>query len=52
MRVFLTFLSTVDVSPCFQSEDIELIWSYLSTLIKDATYEFVPTSPTSYNILN
>ena len=43
------FLSTVDFSHCFQSEDIEFIWSYLNALIKDVINKFVPTSPTSYN---
>ena len=38
------FLSTMDFSLCFQSEDIEFIWPYLNTLIKDAIYNFIPTS--------
>ena len=41
------FLSTVDFSHCFQSEDVEFIWSYLNALIKDAINKFVPTSPIS-----
>ena len=39
----------MDFSHCFQSEDVEFIWSYLNALIKDAINKFVPTSPTSYN---
>ena len=43
------FLSTVDLSPCFQSKDIEFIWSYLSAIIKDAIYKFIPVAPIHYN---
>ena len=43
------FLSTVDLSLCFQTEDIEFIWSFLNNLIKDAINKFVPTAPISYN---
>ena len=43
------FLSTVDLSLCFQTEEIEFIWSSLNNLIKDAIKKFAPTSPTSYN---
>ena len=44
------FLSTVDFLLCFQSEDIEFIWLYLNTLIKDAIYNFVPTSQTFHSL--
>ena len=43
------FLSTVDLSLCFQSEDIEFIWSFLNNLIGDAINKFVPISSISHN---
>ena len=43
------FLGTVDLSPCYQSEDIEFIWSYLSTIIKDAINRFVPVVSVCHN---
>ena len=39
----------MDLSLCFQSEDIEFIWSFLNNLIGDAINKFVPTSSTSHN---
>ena len=36
------FLHNFDFTPCFMSEDIEFIWSYLSNTIKDAIPHFVP----------
>ena len=38
-----------DFSPCFQTEDIEFIWLYLSTVIKDAMNMFIPVAPIHYN---
>ena len=40
------FLGSIDFSPCYQTEDIEFIWSYLS---KDAMNIFIPVVPIHYN---
>jgi len=37
-------LSSSDFSPCFESNDIEHVWCYLSDLIKNGIKQFVPES--------
>ena len=37
------FLSNCDFTPCFESNNIEYVWYYISELIKDGIKQFVPT---------
>ena len=37
-------LSNADFTPCFQSNDIEFVWSFISTLIKSGFNHFIPTT--------
>jgi len=37
------FLSNCDFTPCFESNNIEYMWCYISELIKDGIKQFVPT---------
>ena len=38
------YLSNADFTPCFQSNDIEFVWSFISTLIKSGFSHFIPTT--------
>ena len=42
------FLSSSDFSPCFESNDIEFVWTYISDLIKDGIKQYIPFTR-SYN---
>ena len=36
------YLSNFDFSPCFQSHNIEIIWSYNKSTLINAMYQFIP----------
>jgi len=38
------YLSNSDFTPCYQTSDIEFIWCFISTIIKNAIDCFVPTT--------
>ena len=45
MRVFAcTYLSNCDFSYCCQSDDIEFVWCFISSVIKEAIDLFVPST--------
>ena len=46
------FVTNSDFTPCFQSnmhDDIEFVWSFISTLIKNAITLFVPMTVMHHN---
>ena len=43
------YLNNSDFNPCFQSDDIEFVWSFISTLIKNAINQFVPMTVIHHN---
>ena len=45
---FNYFLSSSDFSPCFESNDIEHVWTYISDLIKDGIKQFIPSIRSSH----
>ena len=43
------YLRNVDFTPCFLSNDIEYVWSCISTLIKSGINHFIPTTGINHN---
>ena len=39
---FCHYLSNSDFTPCHQANDIEFVWSFISTAIKNAMDHFIP----------
>jgi len=37
------YLSHIDFTPCFQSSDVELVWSFIKEILMDSIHQFVPS---------
>ena len=47
-----SYLSNCDFSYCYQSDDIEFVWRFISSIIKEAIDLFVPSTVMAIMIIN
>ena len=47
-----SYLSNCDFSYCYQSDDIEFVWRFISSIIKQAIDLFVPSTVMAIMIIN